>query len=454
MALTTPFLTALAPGAAVVGSRDPLGLLPVWTRVARGRRGDADATGITNVTTVSGDLRGWTTLMIALGLARRFGGDPFDTECFFRAEQVIGYARVWAAEVDGSVPAAAGNVRGVSRIRAHLREAGQCGGSVALGTLTRETTILGSQSSGGVWGQISAAAESSGLVHRKGRVMAPAARELWEGAWWPQLKPYRRALEKLVKGSTSLSLTTHAELLRALARLHGDRLLADEVAPYRRHVLEGKGGAVLGSAAQEELVASVLAGEAVGGAPESRADVLAWATRAEKSGRSSAGELLRTMAGSEQLLGPMEKAFSWLLGWHKEPWADVVTALEGVWPGPAAWAEAAHDELLTASLDAYGRGRDGPGHLLLLQQSRTALVSGDVERFLRSLVDLNAWVMGFRRRGGPWVAVDDGVVVVDMGDESSGLGPDDRDATWVHSYYLEPLQRLVRAWQEGQDGEG
>ena len=42
-----PFLTDLAPDARIKGSRDPLGFLPIWSRVGR--------KAIHNVTTVSGD---------------------------------------------------------------------------------------------------------------------------------------------------------------------------------------------------------------------------------------------------------------------------------------------------------------------------------------------------------------------------------------------------------------
>jgi hypothetical protein len=53
--LTTPFLTDLDSRAAVKGSRDPLGIQPIWTRLGRHVVG--------NLTTVSNSVRDFTTLL-------------------------------------------------------------------------------------------------------------------------------------------------------------------------------------------------------------------------------------------------------------------------------------------------------------------------------------------------------------------------------------------------------
>ena len=72
-----PFLTELDERAQVKGSRDPLGLVPLWSRFGR------EVVG--NLTTVTNSVRGFTTLLIGFELAdmlrehskRNFG--RFDT---------------------------------------------------------------------------------------------------------------------------------------------------------------------------------------------------------------------------------------------------------------------------------------------------------------------------------------------------------------------------------------
>jgi hypothetical protein len=60
-----PFLTDLDERAEVKGSKDPLGLVPIWSKFGR------EVVG--NLTTVTGSVRNFTTLLVAteLDLARR-----------------------------------------------------------------------------------------------------------------------------------------------------------------------------------------------------------------------------------------------------------------------------------------------------------------------------------------------------------------------------------------------
>ena len=61
--LTTPFLTDLDSRAAVKGSRDPLGIQQIWTRLGRHVVG--------NLTTVSDSVRDFTTMLLGYYFAAR-----------------------------------------------------------------------------------------------------------------------------------------------------------------------------------------------------------------------------------------------------------------------------------------------------------------------------------------------------------------------------------------------
>src|SRR3954465_8035498 len=86
--ITTPFLTEIDPQAAVKGSRDPLGVQPIWSRMGRHVVG--------NLTTVTTSLRSFTTLILGYYFAERIAdeeqGDG-DLAAFLRWEQLAAYAR-------------------------------------------------------------------------------------------------------------------------------------------------------------------------------------------------------------------------------------------------------------------------------------------------------------------------------------------------------------------------
>ena len=65
--LTAPFLTDLDPQAAIKGSRDPLGIQPIWTRMGRHVVG--------NLTTVSTSVRDFTTTILGYYFAERVANE-------------------------------------------------------------------------------------------------------------------------------------------------------------------------------------------------------------------------------------------------------------------------------------------------------------------------------------------------------------------------------------------
>src|SRR5687767_13479599 len=85
-----PFLTDLDERAEVKGSRDPLGLVPLWSKLGR------EVVG--NLTTVTTSVRGFTTVLVGLEIAEIIrdhlrGEAPPAIDVFLRVEQLAGYAR-------------------------------------------------------------------------------------------------------------------------------------------------------------------------------------------------------------------------------------------------------------------------------------------------------------------------------------------------------------------------
>jgi hypothetical protein len=171
------------------------------------------------------------------------------------------------------------------------------------------------------------------------------------------------------------------------------------------------------------------------------------AQRARASGLADVAAGLDDIVASERLLAPMARLFSWVQSRNRQPLGDVVGELEEAWTEPIASAAAGTDELLGPVAREVYPGTEVPKALGAV---REALVAGDWHRAVLGVVDLNGMTM--RRRGGaPWVQVVGDRLDVRLGDEQASLPTLDalhRDL--VHSYYLDPLRRLVVAWEDGQ----
>ena len=91
MLYSRPSFTELDSRARIRGSRDPLGLQPVWT--ALGRR------VVSNLTTVSSSLRNFTTLLLSRYFADRALEEGVISResylaAFLKVEQLCAYSRV------------------------------------------------------------------------------------------------------------------------------------------------------------------------------------------------------------------------------------------------------------------------------------------------------------------------------------------------------------------------
>ena len=144
-----PFLTSLDQRARVKGSRDPLGIQAIWTRLGRYVVG--------NLTTVSDSLRDFTVLLLGYRFAEELArdlGPGSEVGTFLRWEQLAAYAR---AHVNGDW-----SFRGTQRVGASL----QAGTRVTI-SASREHQILGNQKTYGLWGLYSSPARVSGLLSRE-----------------------------------------------------------------------------------------------------------------------------------------------------------------------------------------------------------------------------------------------------------------------------------------------
>jgi hypothetical protein len=146
--LLMPFLTELDERAEVKGSRDPLGLVPVWSKFGRKVVG--------NLTTGTGTVRGFTTLLVGLEIAdmlrEQLRNDaPASIDTFLKFEQLAGYARLKCQKDK--------EIRGYRRVLRRLNE----GRRIRI-SADSAAQILSNQKTYGLWGLFTAPARSSGLL--------------------------------------------------------------------------------------------------------------------------------------------------------------------------------------------------------------------------------------------------------------------------------------------------
>ena len=157
------FLTLEDPNAKIKGSRDPLGIQPIW--VAFGRYVVANLTMQTNST------RGFTILLLGRYLTERLIeesrlGSESALDAFLRFEQIGAYVREVAHH-------AGGDIRGIERVRSRLEKYGR---RVPI-SASPDGLILGDQKVNGLWGLFSVSARASHLVLDKPVGLTPEARE-------------------------------------------------------------------------------------------------------------------------------------------------------------------------------------------------------------------------------------------------------------------------------------
>lgn len=424
--MTTTFLTSLAPMASVRGSLDPLGLMAVWSRL--GRR------IVLNVSTVSGDLRGWTTLLLGTYVARSWieRGDRAEddfTDLVLRFEQIVAYARE-KHEADAQ------GVRGILGVRRRLAEHGPR--AIPLGQ-GRDARILANQRATGVWGQIAGPAQNSKLLDARHLRLTTEAEERVRALYGHRLARHEALLRELLVDRRPLDRDgRHAPLMETLHALHAPTPTDGERAFYREHVLYASEDE---NAVQARLVRLWVACGHLRH-PVDATEVAALAERADPELRDRLDEIRRV----ETLLAPAEHLFAFLLGRHGQRIEQVLADIGSRWTMGLGDIDPHAAELV----EPYFRGVHGSrAPADAFDQLRRALATRAWGDAVGALIELNAWIAD-RRGGAAWLGIEEGRLEVRMQGEPGDLPTDAGHLLWTHSYYLEPL-RTLSLFVEGAD---
>lgn len=434
-----PFLTDIDPQAAVKGSRDPLGVQPIWSRLGRHVVG--------NVTTVSTSVRDFSTTILGYHFTERVreanGGEP-DLAVFLKWEQMAGHARYRA---DHNV-----SLRGIERVAKANAE----GGRIRIAA-DASGQILSNQRTYGLWGLYSGPARAAGLLEGEPTRVSPVGRRLIESVYMPAfasggLKNADAVVAKLLKPRVDLDADgADKTFVKTIGRVLSPTLNAVELDAFREHLLLGRAPdktegrqAALAAAMVADLERGRSDAEWTLSAPEVRH--LAKRCRQQAGAGAAAADRLERICVAESLLAPAAALFGVLLGSDGQTKADVATHVRKVWGDglvgldPEA-LEALESELRSATGDS---SHDAAAGVRWVQMGR-ALASGDYTRALDLLMEQNAFVMKARAGAGPWVDEAAGLLRVRYRDENLGDLPSRKELPtfWRHSYFIDALHKVA-----------
>ncbi|MGE0552573.1 MAG: hypothetical protein AB7R55_04000 [Gemmatimonadales bacterium] len=430
--LDVPFLTDLDSRAAVKGSRDPLGIQPIWTRFGR--------TVIGNLTTVSTSVRDFTVTMLGYWFAERVAeeeGPGTELATFLKWEQLAAYAR---ASINDDF-----RFRGTERVRRRLDESNRV-------TLSDSPThqILSNQKIYGLWGLYTVPARSSALLEGDPPRLTPPAREFVERHYLPMLaagagKNARRIYDLLRQPTARVDLRGRdGSPVGAVAEVLDLALRGGEGRFYETHLVDG--GPLDDTAGRQQQLAQLLRDtlddlDFIWSPP--RVGHLAKTAARQGVEWEPLAHRLSRIRQCETVLAPASAVFEYLLGLDGQPTGTTTKRLSSEWGNGVRSIDAAAFEELRAEIGLD----DGPTGDRWVGIA-AALARGEYSDLLDLLLEQNASVMS-ARGGAPWVERRAGRLYVRFRDEQ-GMLPERAElpTLWRFPYFLDSL-RVVTATVSG-----
>jgi len=419
-----PFFSELDSRAEVKGSRDPLGLQQIWTKLGRCVVG--------NLTTVSNSLRDFTTLMVGLYFAERVAdqqGNGAELGAFLRWEQLAAYSR--ATHYKGTP------FRGVEVVRRRLD-----GREKLVLSRGHDGAILSDQKTYGLWGLYTVPARLSGLMNEGASTLRSESAAFVEKHYLPRLTARGQSVEQVRKVVSDDGYVLRHEgrdqnLLRAVANILDPKLTKSEVDFYREHLLYG---GPTNAIREEQTVLAELLGETLKDrefvlSPKNVAR-LAQDARSHGTKGADVAARLDQLRVCEAIIAPMSRLFSYLLGSNDRPLAALALELREQWG----------DGIPTINVEAFGDLReflpiaegDKSRWVRIADHARNAAYS----ELIRELVAMNQSVMQ-TRGGAPWIKVENDRLLVSYRDEHGHLPErQELEDLWVFPYFLESLRSI------------
>ena len=421
----TPFLTAIDPRKRIKGSRDPLGLQPIWVQM--GRR------IIENLTTVTTSLPGFITLLQGLYFAQRIiqeGGAELQnyTNLFLKYEQLAGYSRVlWNHEEDEEA------VRGLRRIKLNLSD-----GRIRI-SARLESQILSNQKTYGLWGLYTSAARASGWIapNDPNNFLASQARDFVEQTYISQFsKNGDEILSFLTKDQDFDPKGKHRKLSQSIAGTLPGSLSKKAREFFHQHLLCANTTGI-----QSRLWSQIRELNQSGGFdsderfsfPELRELI----KRCRKTNDEDLAKKLTDLTIVETAIAPIGRLFAFLLGRDGQKVPTVASELRSHWGPSLSHIDSDEFKLVIGTLKDFDQN-----FLSLLIECSRQLSEGRYNQAVVTLLQINSLVMK-DRESDAWLKLKDECLQVRVYDDTNILPErDELNDLWINTYFINSFKRI------------
>ncbi len=426
--LRQPFLTVLDPRDRTTGSRDPLGIQSLWTRLGRAVIG--------NLTTQTTSWQDFITTMVGYWLievAREEKLDVQPIEIFLKWEQLAAYVRVSRGSDD--------RIRGIERVRRRLEDNQEVQLSAA-----PSHQLLSNQRIYGLWGIYSVASAQSGLVSQD-PIGVPAAmlsyfRTHVENRLSCALLPdVERLLDFLAPEKRTVDLgRKHRQLADAVASLYPSQPRAAERALFREHLVLG--GPVDSTAGNQQVLARAMAEtDNLSGGLNPQA-VLRLKKACEKESPRTA-QALENLVVAESVFAPAAVVFEYLLQCDRSTMKETAANLADTMGAKVPARAESFEPIIMAAADAAGEREAVPLWMAIAH----GLATGDYGSVIENLLQVNERVVGGRALDGagvPWATIERGTVRVRRAPQAPVRLPNATQlkSLWRHPYFLPSLAAI------------
>jgi hypothetical protein len=418
------FLTLEDPNARIHGSRDPLGVQPVWASFGRHV--------VTNLTTVTNSIRGFTILLLGRMLTEKMidkgtAGEQDALSIFLRTEQIGSYARYLSHGVDD-------DIRGIERVKRFVEENGS---SVPIRD-DISGMILSDQKVYGLWGLYSVSARTSGMIADGPVGLTEFTREFTDKNYWPVLQGIEPKLFKLLKDGGFLKTHKNGPIFSTMSKLLPQTFTNEEVWFYSQTLRDALHVKDNPSAKRQPLFAKLLKNHSDFQNGISRAEILGLAKAAR--GKDEALALrLEKIARLEALFAPAEAIFDYLQTRGDQKPADLASKIRDHWGKQVPYiSESSTNDILPEIENIVGKEL-----ATVMKNCDLTLAAGAYEDAIMGILEWNKIVMT-ARKAAPWIQLNDGKLDVRYRGQEKEL-PDGKmlPGLWRNSYFIDALKRIV-----------
>jgi hypothetical protein len=421
------------------GSRDPLGLVPLW--------GDFGRKVVGNLTTASNSVRGFTTLLLGLHFAERVANGEEDLgrvrlDAFLIFEQLAGFVRVIRNDDE--------NMRGITQIKHRLEDSE--GRHILIGSAP-ELQILSNQKTYGLWGLFTIPAIESGLVVPKDLVLTPVARELVEREYLPILRKHGLGDGKSIEDLLSRSRSEldpngrHAKLFDALGKILSPAIRKGEYDTYHYHLLRG-GPKVKSSHWQPRFTALVEQSLSPNDEFDHESLTRVITAAAKFEGDTPLRQHLMCIRDLESVLVALGNLFGFLQNRDGAKVQEVTAELKKTWgDGLGHIKPTAIEEMQADVSRVYGDNASGERFVALAK----SLHGGDFAASIDLVLAHNQFVMHARHGAEPWIQRRGESLTVRYSDESQAtlMIPRQLATVWRSGFYMNPLKLVSNELRRG-----